>query len=555
MPALPKLRVSVLAELCEQLRFASAPAARRQVEKAEGLWEIIENDASYPEDWLIFHLTGYRPELAQPAVIAGEALRADLGALVARLCGPARYKLEELDAERWLTREQLAQRWRVTARTLERQRGAGLLSRRVMGTDGRQRAVFSLAIVERFEREHREQLAQAGSFSRIDAELERRIVRRARVYRHRLGLSLSASARRIAARFGRSHEGVRRALIRHDEQASRPIFDRGGRLGEREFRLIERALRVGIGVTSIAKRLGCTQAGVRRAHTQALATRVHCVPAPVISAELDALLGPRAMGHASVRTGLGAPGEVSLVAHVASAQQLGWPDAAIERARAIAYWTLRRDAHALAEHIDPARARGAEVDACVTMLRWAARLRAELVRAEQLLLLNTISAQTGRTLLDHEPERARQLLFMCIAALSEAVERFDPSKGGRLAAPAGIEINRAVARWNAAARARNDPPGRAQRLSATPMELADWTRSVAPWQSWSEPPSRLLRGLERFDADDRALVVARFGLDGQPKTITQLARERQTTPGAISRRLAMLLARVKEKTAHRSGRL
>ncbi|MBL8759427.1 MAG: RNA polymerase subunit sigma-70, partial [Phycisphaerae bacterium] len=67
MPPLPRLRVSVLADLAEQLKFTPRDAARKQLEHAEDLLHAVDAESTYPEDWLVARITGYRPDLREPA--------------------------------------------------------------------------------------------------------------------------------------------------------------------------------------------------------------------------------------------------------------------------------------------------------------------------------------------------------------------------------------------------------------------------------------------------------------------------------------------------------
>ncbi|MGH7133316.1 MAG: hypothetical protein ACREJO_15390 [Phycisphaerales bacterium] len=545
MPPLPKLRVSALAGLAEQLKFSPPETARKHVERAEALWERIEPEVTYPEDWLVFQITGYRPEVREPALVVGGALRADLGALVERLCTPARYKLEDFGPPQWLSRAELCRRWGVSAKTLERSRREGLIGRRVTGPDRRGRLVFSLAMVEAFEAARGEKLGRARAFTRIEADVEGEMVRRAAAYRRRLGLTLSAAAKRLASRFGRSHEAVRQLLARHEREAREPVFGGRGPLTARDGKMIARALRWGIEAAEIGKRLDKSVPTVLRAGGAALVEMLRAIPHRPSSDELAAALKPGVLKLEPCATGLGAPGAEVLAEHVAAAVATGWPDAGEERARAMGYWFLRQRAHESVQRLNERSPAATGLDAVVTDLRWAARLKAELIRSEQLLLLNTIESSVGRPLLELPAAAGARVLRMCLDALGAAVERFDPSKGGRLAAPAGLELSRVVARWIAVEGAAVVSPAvrvptRAMTLIVEqPARLADWTRSVSPWQSWCEPPPGVRRGLVAgaVTTDARALLGARFGWNGgPPTTMTQLATRLGVTPSAAARR-------------------
>src|SRR5690606_11801082 len=172
MPPLPRLKVPALAELASQLRYTPAKAARRQLEAAEALAGQIDAAGTYPEDWIVFRLTGYRPDLKNPALIAGDALLRDLSPLIEHLCIAAELSEADLprgdgaggDGAAWLTAEEVCERWRISRRTLDRYRRQGLLARRVAVTDGRarHRLVFAGSAVEAFAATRAEQLAAAA---------------------------------------------------------------------------------------------------------------------------------------------------------------------------------------------------------------------------------------------------------------------------------------------------------------------------------------------------------------------------------------------------------
>ncbi len=89
MPPLPRLRVSALGELAKQLRFAPREALLRDIERAEALAGEIDPERTYPEDWIVFRITGYRARIDEPAQVVGAALLGDLSALLRRFAGAA----------------------------------------------------------------------------------------------------------------------------------------------------------------------------------------------------------------------------------------------------------------------------------------------------------------------------------------------------------------------------------------------------------------------------------------------------------------------------------
>lgn len=492
MPRLLKLRVAALERIAHELRFAPAAAARRHTARAEKLAAIVVPAVVYPEDFVVFQITGFRPEIAQPELIPGDALLRDLAGLIDRLSRRAEFTREELGPPQWLTTDDLLKRWGLSRKSIERLRVRGLIGRRVALARGRAMNVFSLGVVKAVEA--REGLA-GGARSR---------------------------PKKVAA------AGEAKAA----KKQTKPIT-------ARQRRLVERALRVGVSPRAVSKRLSTSKATVFRVQQRSIADRCRSVrlAVPAGAAELIAHEGDRFLSEPAAVSGLNAPGATTLAEHVADAVRSGWPDPLTERARAFAYWTLVERAQRAARLIDRTRPASLDVDRAVTDLRWAAALKAELVRAEQLLLLRTIEVQAGKPLLELPQTRARDLLVRCLGALCVAVDRFDPT-AGRLAGVAGLELSRVVGRWNAE---QAEQPTRAQPMGGA--RLDDWTRAVSPWQAWTNPPERLGEALLRVTAPQRNLLQARYGLTGEPPQDLRALAARFGKPARVIARLLHLAER------------
>ncbi|MFN0010536.1 MAG: hypothetical protein ACKVS8_02710 [Phycisphaerales bacterium] len=550
------MRTTALAELAAQLKFVPVATARRQIERAEALLGVIDAKQTYPEDWLVHHITGYRPEMEEAAMLVGEAVLADLGGLVERLSVAAKFDAAELAG--WLSVGELCDRWGVSRKTLERYRRLGLLSRRVRDEErGKPAARFSPAVVAWFERVHGARVARAGKFSRIDGATGAKMMRRAAGYKRKLGWTRTAAAHRLAGAMGRSKEAVRQRLARLDAVGARAVFRVPTRMTPARAREIERAWREsGARPSEIAKRFKISAATVHRVVRSVRTERLLALgleddAGAVRGRELDALLH-----RDEVRLGLGAAAPMTMAEVLADAAERGWPDAGTERRRVAAYRGLvARAAREMAGLRWPG-ASALALDGVATDLLWAARLKAELVRAESLLLVRTIegrmnlgaSAGAERRLVDLPHETAAALWGEAIEAASEAVERFDGARGGRLAAPVGIAVNRVLAKWFGAGRGGVEGVGATGRRTGRPphqggtTSSTDWTRAVCPWQAFLEAPAGLREAIETASDADRAIVVKRQGwMVSEPITIARLAEELKTTAAraVVAERRAM----------------
>ena len=194
-----------------------------------------------------------------------------------------------------------------------------------------------------------------------------------------------------------------------------------------------------------------------------------------------------------------------------------------EAARAVAYHFLRFDAARLAAGLDHGAPSARDLDRAETALRWAVRLKALLVRPHLRIILTSFEGE-GVNLEALGTAGLRDLLVGGVGVLSGAVDRFDASRGGRLAAPCSIAMGRRVSAWEREHAARPADSGRAARRFRPEAPAPDWTRLLAPWQAWLEPDPRLAGVLDRLGERDTLVLGRRFALDGgAPETLDALA--------------------------------
>ncbi len=252
MPPLSQLRTPSLKSLCDELRFAPKAALLRNIERAERLAREIDIAQAYPADWIVFRVTGYRPDTTDPPLVSGADLLGDLSALVEHLSHGAALCTSDLDADAFLDAPRLCERWEVSRKTIDRLRKRGLIARRVLSPNGHSHLLFSADTVASFEQSESAPIARASGFTRISDAQAQQIRRRAQRYHASLGLSLNETAKRLAVRFGRSHEGVRQLLLRLDRTDPLPIFRPPPPPMDRRKALVMRASRLGIEPATIA---------------------------------------------------------------------------------------------------------------------------------------------------------------------------------------------------------------------------------------------------------------------------------------------------------------
>lgn len=564
MPPLAAITVPVLERLARERRFAPEEVVRADLARIEALVWDLDPALGYPEDWVVFRLAGRQERIDRPALVRGSALLEELSALAERLTEQAGLTAPEGAVDS----AELCARWNISRKTLDRFRRRGLIAWRVRSGDGRRRLVFPASAVSAFEAHRREMIERAGRFSRIEPELEARIVRRAERYHRLTGCSLNQAAQRLAERFGRSHEAIRKLLQRHERE--RPRFNQVAVLGERERRVMFRAWRLGAEPSVLGRKYRKSRGSVLRALSLERADRLREMAR---EGGLDGPAGPTfemedaeavLLSPAPVREGLGAPGATDLLSFVLGARRRTVPVGVVEQARSVAFQFLKWRASRLIGQLHPYNPASGDVDRIETLLRWASRLKAELMRQELALAVETLESGMGRRLDEMSASESAELVREMLELTGQAVEQFDPFKaarsGGRLAGPVTLAIQRLAARVVKDRQTAAGGPMRASSRLTAGWVIEDWTRSVSPWQSWLEPDRRVRPNLGACPRGSAEVLRARMGWgDRPPRTIEEVARDLSISTIAVvkleRRGIQAALAAAREQpAASASGR-
>jgi len=252
--------------LLRQLLFAPIDKRIEQVVRAEKLHDNIDMAMNYPFDYVQYQMTGHRSvgNESNSTVLVGEAIRPDLRLIIDALSRsvdmPAQGQVESPQA--------LAQRLKVSTKTIERWRKKGLRWRWVIDSkDQRKRIVFTRDAIEYFLAQNSEQVARASSFTHIPDDVRTRLIQRARRIRAARPLSLNHIASHLAKRTGRGVETMRTLLEQHDRDNPNDAIFAGdsGPLTGQDIRQIARAYRQGESVPDLAVQYQRTRASIYRA--------------------------------------------------------------------------------------------------------------------------------------------------------------------------------------------------------------------------------------------------------------------------------------------------
>ena len=393
MPAWPKLKLRLLADLAEQLRFAPKPAVLKDIARAAATIDLVEPEQDYPADWIVFRITGYRDEKLTAGTVPGRQLKAHLSSLIERLSAQASLREPDLaDFAEGFSQPELLARWNVTRKTLERYRTRGLFALRIIGARGISRLHFPAQSVRRFESANRQSLLRAAAFSRMPAEKVRSLGERAKRLTRRTGAARSRISAHLARKSGRSVSAVDR-IVRSVRKPARRLKPSA------HARLLFR-WEQGHHVGALARSLRKSRAAVIRAINLARAHRLEVWdPASRFPPEFSPISPSiHAIAQRCPRAAIVIvpPAEPTLQTLLDAMRLRERIDRDLERELIEAH-------HALIA-LAAAPPRGADdFDRAETCLRWAAKLRAAILRPSRVLLLDSIHSVVPIDLLSVEP--------------------------------------------------------------------------------------------------------------------------------------------------------
>ncbi len=514
--------------LAKELTAGLVRLRKGYVDAAEELAGILDEDRRYPYEFVVYRLTGYRPQgpEALEHSFRGRTLRADLLRLMLDLCDSFALRTSDY-AEPVYDTSALAKRFSVSTKTIQRWRRRGLPARRLIFPDGRRRIAFLDGSVRRFVQRHHEQVERGRSFSLMGDEERDEIIARARRMVRSTDCSLSDVAHRLADRTGRAAETIRYTIRRHDrENSEQAVFPAHvGPLADEEKSLIYRAFLAGTPVPSLADRYRRTRGSVYRIIKEMRARQlvdrpIQYVPSPEFEeadAE-DSILHERDAGKRG-RGGNGRKPPPELPLYLQSLYEVPLLEPEQERNLFRKYNFLKYQADELRKKVDVNNVRTSQLKQIESLLLQANLVKNRIVRANLRLVVSIAKKHLGGV----------QTLFELISdgnvSLMRAVERFDYMRGFRFSTYASWAIMRNFARSVPRERYQVD------RYTADNDEVLDIAASLRSYDpneiNLDELRESIDAMLSHLSPRERTILIDHYGLNEpqESKTFEQLGEQ------------------------------
>jgi RNA polymerase sigma factor (sigma-70 family) len=535
----------------QQARFAPRERLVEQIDRAEKLLGEIEPGRSYPFEYLLFRITGFRPTVTNVQMLDGAGVRFDLQLFVEDLSRTLGQSVEQAP-EPVLTVEEVSRRFNVSTRTISRWRGQGLVARRYV-IDGRAKVGFLESSLARFVEEHRDQVDRGTRFQRLSDEEREEIIRRARRMAPIGQAGLIEIARRIARKMERSTETVRMTLKAYDlEHPDRAIFPPStAPLDEATKAKIHRLYNHGRGVSveNLAVQFDRTRSSVYRVLNEMrarriLETKLEFMTHPSFddASARDEVLGPlpdpldgkpprRTKAPKGLPPYLASLYEVPLLSR----------EQEMHLFRKMNY--LKFLANQLRDAIDPAKARTADLDEIERLQDEALAVKNQIISANLRLVVSIAKRHVGPS------NDFFHLVSDGNMSLIRAVEKFDYARGNKFSTYASWAIMKNFARTIPEENYRRDRfvTGHEEMFEAA----ADNRTDEHEYENAQKRMQDAVKGmLGKLDDRERKIIVSRYGINGaSEQTLEQLGKEF----GITKERVRQLESRAQDKLRRIAG--
>lgn len=444
-----------LQDLLAQLLRAPAKRRTTHIRHLERLHDSLEPQRAYPLDFLVFQITQYRSDSDEPTLLVGEAVLPDLRMMIDAL---SRVTPVDRDASQTYRPQDLADRWDVSLKTIDRYRNLGLRWRWQPASQPTPRhpieLVYPAEAVERFEQQQELRLARASNHGQWDEQSLSQAIRRGLRLLNRTSATPNRIATYLSQKLDRPPETLRRRLIRAHTGSQQ--------LTDRDEAVIARAHRMGVDVGMIAERFGRSRSSIyrivnsRRAREAKKIRIEHATAAkPYLDKTCPDIERVTTPLPAATMTALRQlPGDLAQVFDQPMLSESCEHDLMIHMHR------LRATARDLRDRLDPSRPKASDIEKIPQLLEQAELVRSEAARAQgSLLVMVTRQHLTDR---DELADRKHlKMLGLAIDELDAALTDHDPWQPQRFGRYLRLRLQRMLTR-------ASDPgpdEGRARRRS------------------------------------------------------------------------------------------
>jgi RNA polymerase primary sigma factor len=554
---------SAIGDLAAQLKRGPRRLSLRQLCNIEFVLSVLEGDKTYPYEFVLHALTGFRARHAggngSAKLLREEVIRTDLVTLAEDVSAHA-----DIPASCWpedvYTVSDLARRFDVSTKTIFRWHRRGLIGWRLRFGDRRTRLAFPERCVRRFVARNIELVHRGSSFSQLTDEERRGVLERARQLADEGGRTVNAIAKIIAGETDRAVETIRLILKNHDAAHPRTgIFNRSSLEvdGDDDRLRIWEAYVDGAPLGTLAERFGRSTTELYRTITE---MRAHELKTRLIeliySEEFDAPdADQRILNDPAAASPTNGPTPsrripANLPPYLQQLFRISLLTPAGEAALFRKFNYLKHRANRLREGIDPESVTAKDLDEIEDLLRQAEKIKGQITQANLRLVVSIAKRHASPT------RDFFEIVSDGNVSLMRAVEKFDYARGFKFSTYASWAIIKNYARTVPEHKRHRDryQTGRDELLEhlSSPVSDDEHESDYLPTVR-----STLERMLGTLDERERGILRQRFGLDDQrqPQTLQEIGRRFGVSKERVRQLEARAMTKLRAEFADQAERL
>lgn len=531
----------------QQVRYTPIDVRIDQMDRAERLVSELDPQKTYRYTDLCERITTFRTELYPDLVVDGKDAIHDLRRFVEELSASANIPVE-MAGEKVYTVNELSKKFNVSTKTVDRWRKRGLVSRRFR-FGNRTRVGFLDSSVERFVREHSDEISRGSRFSQLSEQEREEIIRKARRLA-RYGACPSEVSRRLSRMFDRAPETIRYTLKQYDEEhPENAVFPNAtAPLSDNKKQEIYQRYRRGVSADRLARDFCRTRTSIYRIIGEVRADRLFEQPIDYMDSDdfrkpdaEEFILGPPPEVEKKGPRVKAPPG---LPPYLASLYTIPL----LTREEEVYYFRkmnyLKFRAAELRETIDRNRPKARDLDKLEELLQGAVEIKNFLIRSNLRLVVSIAKRHMKPT------SNFFEMVSDGNMSLIRAIEKFDYTKGNKFSTYASWAIMKNYARSIPAEHTLLD------RFRTGTDEIFQASRDDRSSQYEDEAVNSrqhqvIMAILDQLDERERAIIMHRYGLKQgtEPQTLEQVGAQFGVTKERIRQLESRALQKLR-KIAH-----
>lgn len=544
-PAETTYRSESLRRLRDQMiRYTPKGKRIKQLDNTELLLDELHEETVYPFDFIHFRITGVRLLKPDATTMNGLEWRQDLLEFIEEVSESVLQDADRI-GQKVFTVEELAKRFDVVERTINRWRQRGLAARRFRFKN-RVKLGFMESTVERFVARHADLVRRGSQFRNVDdGERENIFTQIRSMLESNPETSISSITRTIAGQMSRSPETIRMMIKEHDRMnPEKALFpDVTGPLSETTKAQIFNLSKRGVGVAALARQFRRSRQTVHRVLIEVRAVELLKTPLEFIDYPGFAESGVDAEFLAEMpepeTTVKKSRAPKDLPPYLSSLYEVPLLTRQQEQHLFRKMNYLKWKAMRLREKVaaDLTHVKASDLDRIEQFQEDSLVVKNQIIRSNLRLVVSIAKRHVGTA------ANFFELISDGNMSLMRAVEKFDFSRGNKFSTYASWAIVKNYARSIPEESHHRDrfvtgheemfEAATDNRMDEQELELAQKTLR------------QTVRGmLERLDARERHIIERRFGLGGSEEcTLESLGREL----GITKERVRQIEARAQEK--------